>query len=195
VAISVLLSTLAKKPVPVAAVALVMAFAYTLPSLAVAKKPHHDTLLVPGKSIGPVFLGESETDVHIGPRLTNGPGSFFYRDYSLTVAFKHGKAVAISTNSNEAFDPKALVFPYQYQTRTHPNVSIGNPMDHVPLRYPHAKCAHHVISLVPSLQTENCLLHGHHGQTFFAGRAEKQGETITIGAIVVTIPTAGPQKP
>lgn len=183
------------KVLPLALAALAVAVGSALPSLAVAKKHHHALLLVPDKSIGPVHLGEPETQVHIGRRLTNGPGSFSYGDYSLTVAYQNGRAVAIATNSGEAIDPAALVFPWQYQTHTHPNIGIGNPMKHVRSIYPQATCAHHVISVVPSLETENCLLRSDHGHTFFAGRAAKHGETIRIGAILVTVPAVGPQKP
>jgi hypothetical protein len=178
------------------AAALIVACSYTMPSLAVATNQHHLGVhtLVPGQSVGPVALGASEAAVHIGPSKTNGPGSVFYPRYSLTVAYKHGRVVAIATNEL-AVDPNAMVSPGQYQTHTQPNVAIGVPIRHVSSRYPKAQCAHHVISHVPSLVTENCLLRGTHGHTFFAGGAVKQGQVILINAILITVPTAGPQHP
>lgn len=178
------------------AMAFTAAVGVVVPSVALATihQPLHAHLLVPGKSIGPVYLGERESAVHIGPSVTNGPGSVFYRDYSITVAYKHGRAVALAI-SNQAIDPAARVTPYQYQTYTHPNISIGNAMGHVRARYPQAQCAHHTISVTPSLQTENCLLRGSHGHTFFAGGAEEAGRTIFVDAILVTVAAAGPKAP
>jgi hypothetical protein len=180
----------------VASLALTVAFGYTTPPPAVASNHHLSVtrLLVPGKSMGPVYLGELRTNVHIGRSTTNGPGSVFYRDYSLTVGYKHGRAVGIATNIL-AVDPSALVSPGQYQTHTHPDVAVGVRMGHVSSRYPQAQCAHHVISVTPSLVTENCLLRSNHGHTFFAGRAVKQGQPIIIASILVTAPSAGPQSP
>ncbi|MGH2869649.1 MAG: hypothetical protein ACRDNK_19040, partial [Solirubrobacteraceae bacterium] len=82
-----------------------------------------------------------------------------------------------------------------YQTHTHPDVAIGVPMGNVPSRYPQAQCAHHVIPQTPPLVTENCLLRSHHGHTFFAGGAVKQGQSIHIAAILVTTAAAGPKAP
>ncbi len=181
---------------PIAAAALTVAFGYAVPSLAVATTHHHfgPHLLVPGKSVGPVHLGALEANVHLGPTTINGPGSVFYRDYSITVGYLHGRAAGISI-SELAVDPNALVSPGQYQTHTHPNVAIGVPMGNVSSSYPHAQCAHHVIPQVPPLVTENCLLRSHYGDTFFAGGAVKQGQRIDIAAILVSTAAAGPKAP
>jgi hypothetical protein len=189
---------------PLAAAALTVALGCTLPSLAVAKKQHHfgPRLLVPGKSIGLVYLGEPEAKVHLGPSVRNEPGSFYYRDYSIVVAYRQGRAVAISTGLRiGGGDPNALVTPGQYQTHTHPDVAIGVPMGNVPSTYPQAQCAHHVTSLggggVPQKETEDCLLRSNHGHggTFFAGIQAEQGHTVHIGLIEVLVAALAPQAP
>lgn len=182
--------------IPIAAGALAVALAtMLLPATAATAHfrfgPHP---FVPDKSIGPIHLGESETSVHLGPTTRNGPGSVFYRRYSITVGYKNGRAAGLSI-SELAIDPTALVTPGQYKTPTHPEIALGVPMSKVSVAYPHAQCAHHVISDTPSLVTENCLLRSHSGHTFFAGGAVKAGQRVDIGAILVTVPGAGPQHP
>jgi hypothetical protein len=178
----------------VAAVAGVV-LACVLPSLAVASSPNR--LIVPGKSVGPVHLGEPKADVHIGPSESNGSGGFFYSDYSLTVAYQNGKVVAISITLGTHPSPGELVAPGQYETHGHPRVGIPAPMANVRSRYPSAKCAHHSIPGPPTKGLENCLLKSKHGHTFFAGIAAKPGSVLYnhIGAILVTVPGAGPKAP
>jgi hypothetical protein len=198
------MNSLRLKSLSLATAALAVAISCALPSLAVAKKHHHfgPVLLVPGKSIGPVYLGEPKAKVHLGPSVSNEPGSFYYRDYSIVVAYQHGRAVAISTELRiGGGDPNALVTPGQYQTHTHPVLAIGVPMGNVPSAYPQAQCAHHVTSLggggVPQKETEDCLLRSNHGHggTFFAGIAVEQGQTIRIGRIEVSVAALAPQAP
>jgi hypothetical protein len=169
-------------------------------SLAVATtNPRPPVLLVPGKSIGPVYLGEPETSVHLGRVVRNGPGSFAYPDYSLGVAYKAGKAIAISTNIlyNAHGQGGAVVVSGQYETRSHPVLSIGVAIGLVKSAYPQAQCAHHIISSEPPLESGACLLRSNHGHThtFFAGNATTQGQRVRIGAILVTIASVGPQSP
>jgi hypothetical protein len=184
---------------PLAAVALAVAFSSVLASLAVAKNDFVPRLLVPGTSIGPVYLGEPEAHVHLGPSVSNSPGAFYYRDYSITVAYQHGRVVAISTWVR--LGPDVIYPPGDYQTRTHPDIAIGLPMGNVPLSYPQAHCATHITSLggggVPTKEDEDCLLRSNHGHsgTFFAGIQVEQGQTIRIGAITISIAALLPQAP
>jgi hypothetical protein len=147
-------------------------------------------IIVPGKSIGSVYLGEPQSHVHVGRVIRNGPGSFAYPDYAIVVAYRHGSAVAIATNF--LFQSKV---PGEYETPSHPALRIGVAIGLVTSAYPRAQCAHHIISTVPPLEDEACLLRSRHGNTFFAGNATTQGQTVRIGAILVSIPSVGPQSP
>jgi hypothetical protein len=165
-------------------------------SLAVATtNPRPPVLLVPGKSIGPVYLGEPETSVHLGRVLRNGPGSFAYPDYSLTVVYQHGKVVGMAINF--LYKGGSVVQSGQYETRSHPVLGIGVAIGLVKSAYPQAQCAHHIIGQEPPLESGACLLRSNHGHThtFFAGNATAQGQTVRIGAILVTIASLGPQSP
>jgi hypothetical protein len=164
----------------------------TLSSPAVANRPTHYPL-IPGESIGPVHLGELESSVHIGRSVTNGPGSIFYPDYSITVGYMHGRAAGLSI-SELAVDPNAMVSPGRYQTATHPTIAVGVPIGRVRSAYPHAQCAKHVIPSTQPQHTENCLLRSHHNHTFFAGGATTHG-SVLIAAILVSTAAAGPQAP
>ena len=184
--------------------ALAVAFSCALPSLTVAKEPPHcqhlcPQPLVPGKSIGPVHLGEPESQVHLGPSESHQPGSFFYRDYSLGVAYRNRKAVAIvlGGDTNPAFQALA---EGGYETHTHPIVGVGRPVTHVPSAYPQAKCQHYILNApggTPDLVTEDCVLddpHNHSG-TFFGGEASKPGPPTEIGVIIVAIASVVPHLP
>jgi hypothetical protein len=146
-----------------------------------------------------VYLGEPENSVHLGPVVRNGPGSFAYPDYSIVVAYQHGKAVAIATNIlfNVNGQGGAVVRSGQYETPSHPVLGIGVAIGVVKSAYPQAQCAHHIISLEPPIEDASCLLRSNHGHThtFFAGNATTQGQTVRIGAILVTIASVGPQSP
>ena len=182
---------------PVAAAALAVALSGTLPSLATAKKHHHCHIcaqpLVPGKSIGPVHLGEPESQVHLGPSVSNQPGTFSYRDYGLTVGYRHGKVVVIVITESS-------IAALAYQTHTHPIVRLEDPMAHVPSAYPHAQCQHYVLNAPggkPDLVTDDCVLHDphNHSGTFFGGSAGKPGPPIDVGLVIVAAAGYVPHLP
>jgi hypothetical protein len=165
-----------------------LAFGCFVPSLALATGPH---TIVPGKSIGLVHLGELKADVHLGPSESNGSSGYFYRDRAITVAYQHGRVVAMSIVEGVGGSS------WGYATQTHPAVGLYSEMAEVRSLYPHAQCAHHVLPGPPTKEQDNCLLRSHHGQTFFAGIAAKQGAPLAghIGAILISAKGAGPQKP
>jgi hypothetical protein len=123
-------------------------------------------LIVPGVSIGPVSLGESQAKVAAiaGPEhhiVSQGNMVHDYPDLQLYVVYNAGRVVEIGLSLNEA-EPNHLA--YAYVTRT--NLGLDDEFTRWRIVYPTAPCKTRITKNEPPLADSDnvtCLATGAHG--------------------------------